>query len=282
MKNIIEILNEMFFWMGRWWWTRERWGSINLKKPWYWYDETAIHLDKNGVLSLLIIKHKQAFNAFGNKLPWKDEYDNETVYPNGEFVDGVLVSYFGAGTICSDNETGFGTYTLIAKLPRGDWHWPAWWLYSPVDKWWPPEIDIFEAYSKNTGYRLYWWWCKLLKWLGVKNKVRSWNIQSCIHTRGDAYIDQVPAKNPELKDFNIDPSLAYHKYEMFWGPTVLKISIDGVVVRTVSDPEILDHLSKYKPFMVLINNQVDGFGQHEFTTEGITPFIIQLFKYKPL
>ncbi|WP_185958670.1 family 16 glycosylhydrolase [Paracoccus laeviglucosivorans] len=44
----------------------------------------------------------------------------------------------------------YGYYEITAEIPVGQGHWPAFWL-APAGIGWPPEIDIFEIYSKGVG-----------------------------------------------------------------------------------------------------------------------------------
>lgn len=44
----------------------------------------------------------------------------------------------------------YGYYEITAEIPVGKGHWPAFWL-APAGIGWPPEIDIFEVYSKGVG-----------------------------------------------------------------------------------------------------------------------------------
>jgi len=42
----------------------------------------------------------------------------------------------------------YGYFEIVAKVPVGKGHWPAFWL-TDAGEGWPPEIDIFEAYGKR-------------------------------------------------------------------------------------------------------------------------------------
>lgn len=44
----------------------------------------------------------------------------------------------------------YGYYEITAEIPVGQGQWPAFWL-APAGLGWPPEIDIFEIYSKGIG-----------------------------------------------------------------------------------------------------------------------------------
>lgn len=245
---------ETITWSGYEWLTRERWGSIHPGKSWNWYDPTAVEVNESGQLLLKIHRNPRDFVI-----------DGKTVH-----------SEYGTGLICCEREFGFGKYEIEAKLPSGNCLWPAWWMYPPVA--WPPEIDIFEAYSKLTGYRKYSWLHKYFpRWF---DDVRSWNVQSCIHTRQDEKIDQVPARNPDIDDFNCDPTQYFIKYGMRWLSSEISFYIDDVCVRKVFDRKVLDHLADYGPMMVILNNHIDGFDRDKFDVDNTTPFVVNYFRYE--
>jgi beta-glucanase (GH16 family) len=121
-------MSKIIDWSGYGWLTQERWGQIHPDKPWNWYDETCVKT-VNNELHLDIQYHPKEFDINGS----------------------LVTSLFGTGLITCETDFSFGTFEIEAKLPQGSGLWPAFWLY-PRNAW-PPEIDIFEAYSKNSNYR---------------------------------------------------------------------------------------------------------------------------------
>ena len=51
---------------------------------------------------------------------------------------------FGSGMLRSRESFLYGKIRLVAKLPKAQGSWPAFWML-PASFEWPPEIDIFEA-----------------------------------------------------------------------------------------------------------------------------------------
>ncbi|MFT4012249.1 MAG: family 16 glycosylhydrolase [Paracoccus sp. (in: a-proteobacteria)] len=58
--------------------------------------------------------------------------------------------YTGMVTTADTWAQAYGYYEITAEIPVGKGHWPAFWL-APAGVGWPPEIDIFEIYSKGVG-----------------------------------------------------------------------------------------------------------------------------------
>lgn len=59
------------------------------------------------------------------------------------------VKYY-TGMIASDQSWAqtYGYFEIVAKIPVGEGHWPAFWMVSESQQW-PPEIDIVEAYGRQ-------------------------------------------------------------------------------------------------------------------------------------
>lgn len=235
-------MDETITWQGYRLLTRERWGSIHPEKPWNWYDPSAITI-KNNELHLDI-----HFN------------------PREFFIDGkAITSNWGIGLVCFEQDFSHGLFEIVAKLPKGHGLWPAFWMY-PSDTW-PPEIDIFEAYSHTDHYR---------GWL-----LKPWQIETCVHREDGLGLKKIPARAPWWCDFDrwFNP-FEFNSYSCFWGKTELIFRINGHEVRRITDRGILDCLAAHK-MMVIMNNHIDGHYKDRFTVdEDSRPFIIQSFTYK--
>lgn len=235
----MKIENERFIWSGYEWLTRERWGSIHPQKAWVWYDPDCISED-NGVLSLSINYHPKTFVI------------------NGE----EITSNYGTGIIVSETDFSFGTFEVEAMLPGGTGMWPAFWLYSSDD--WPPEIDVFEGYSRDSNY--------------VNNtclgRIKKYKLLSCIHFRPEWNIKSGEPMSALTSYYNGNPSETWNLYGLIWTPDKLEFTINKNVVRT--ETKGVTKLADYK-MMVILNNHIEG-NYKDFFTVG-EPFKIKNFRH---
>ena len=129
------------------WLTQEPWGIIHPDKPWNYYDSSAIEIDKDDVLHL------------------KTHYNPREI----RHGDKVYVPSYGVGLISSLKKFHHGYFEIEAKLPTGYALWPAFWMYGSP---WPPEIDIFEAYTGTREDYLH---------FNIHNPLAYHKVESCIH-----------------------------------------------------------------------------------------------------
>ena len=213
-----------------------------------WYDESAVQVNIRIPLRLNIHLNPKTINE--------------------------LHADYGVGMLWSVNPFSFGRYRLIAKMPKGNFLWLAFWLYSFTPHR-PEEIDIIEVYSEDTTYKVMGGMCK--------KDFRGWNIRSCLHTgTSDVKLKSIPAIYPVLEDFNSDPSSEYVTYEFVWTKTYMSFIINGVVVRMILDRDILDHFAKHNQMYLVINTHIDGRFYKQFSLNGVTPFDILDLNYQPL
>ncbi|XP_055608297.1 beta-1,3-glucan-binding protein-like [Uranotaenia lowii] len=114
----------------------------------------------------------------------------------------------------------YGKLEIRAKLPAGDWLWPALWLLPKLNQYgtWPisGEIDVMESrgnlnYSTPSGVQV-----------GVEQ------IESTLHfgptAQSNAWKTSTAAKHTErYNGFNKD----FHLYQLEWTPEYMSFSIDG-------------------------------------------------------
>ncbi|XP_001845811.2 beta-1,3-glucan-binding protein [Culex quinquefasciatus] len=118
----------------------------------------------------------------------------------------------------------YGKLEIRAKLPAGDWLWPAMWMFPQQDSYgvWPKsgEIDLVESRGNRELYQDG-------KHIGVK-----W-LSSCLHF-GESW-----NQKSEQCGTHAQGGLAtqFNNYEMTWTKDVIQFGINGVVYRTVTPYE---------------------------------------------
>lgn len=244
------------------------WGHVHDKptpRANCWYDPLAITTHDNGMVDLNILHHLAVFDY--NQKNVSDEWIVDGKFKEG--ADKLLCAEYGVGMLWSVQPFSFGTYILKAKLPKGNYLWPAFWLFTATPNR-PEEIDILEGYSEETGY-------KVMK--GLCRKVfDGWNLRNCIHT-GDNSLPKYPAIYPTLSQFNVNPSEEYVEYKLVWEHTAMLFYVNNVLVRAIFDKAVLDNFIKYPYMHVVINTHIDGRFYKKFNIENVTPLRILSFEY---
>lgn len=126
-------------------------------------------------------------------------------------------------------EQKYGYFEIRSKMTSEPGHWPAFWLASKYS--WPPEIDIYEAYTgkKRNGLMKF---DSNFHWLeSNKKKMKVSNHNVC----------------------NI--SNCFHIYAVEWNQKYFKIYYDNLLIRVFSNPKALEFF-KY-PMHIIIGNQID-------------------------
>ncbi|XP_055603204.1 beta-1,3-glucan-binding protein-like [Uranotaenia lowii] len=120
----------------------------------------------------------------------------------------------------------YGKLEIRAKLPTGDWLWPALWLMPKMNQYgsWPSsgEIDLMESRG-NLDYRD-----------GSGTHIGVEQVGSTLHfgpnPNLNGYEMATGAKNtPAGNGFNKD----FHRYQLEWTPDFMKFSIDDEQVMMV-------------------------------------------------
>lgn len=128
----------------------------------------------------------------------------------------------------------YGRFETRAKLPKGKGIWPAHWML-PVDKSWPPEIDIMEllGHDPKTVYAHF-----------------HWSVYSKHAYEGRRYTGP---------DFSAD----FHVFAVEWEPTEIRWYVDGDLVMSRKGQV------PHKPFYLILNTAVGGVwpGNPDATTQ---------------
>jgi beta-glucanase (GH16 family) len=136
-----------------------------------------------------------------------------------EFVSGLLTSR-------PSFTQKHGFFELRARIPAGKGLWPAFWLL-PMDKSWPPEIDVFEVVGSEPEVI-----AQTTHWKDPQNGAR--RVSSC-RTR-------LPGADT-----------AFHQYGVLWTPERIVFYLDRLPVAHFQTPPGLD-----QPMYMLMNLAVGG------------------------
>ncbi len=185
-------------------------------------------------------------------------------------------SFYGGGGF----EQQYGIFQVRGKLSYGDGSWPAFWMLPNAS--WPGggEFDLMESWNQDLGSQNY--HTGICDNSGVEDLNgncpggRRWHLSKGGSLKG--------------KDTPTQKSLlsSYHTYTLNWKPNRIEFLIDGIVVNTVNEGEVLDgstldvdpklngsyaaHIPQ-RPFHFLLNLSVGG------NFSGVDP---ELFKEQRL
>ncbi len=213
------------------------WGDFHPKALYQYYDNdgTLSYVSPKG---LILELRKSPKKIIKSQLPdWRQTPD----IPD-EFVIPV-----GVGFVSSMDAWQYGWFEATIQLPRGKSYWNAFWLCGKAT--WPPEIDIFEAYShEGSEYQ-----SGLSKWRNIKPNLHYGIVEEGSKTMYGAYANSVADATERLV-----------QYACHWERDFIKIFYDGKMVFQCTDPEILKWYNKpnASQFMIL------GHGLHEHHTEN--------------
>ena len=118
----------------------------------------------------------------------------------------------------------YGVFEMRARMPGGRGLWPAFWLL-PVDRSWPPEIDVLEI-------------------LG--------NDPTTLHTNAHSKASGKHTDAPSVIRLP-DTSAGFHSYAVDWEADEIRWYFDGVEVARVPTPPDM-----HKPMYMLVNLAVGG------------------------
>jgi beta-glucanase (GH16 family) len=231
--------NKTIRWCGYEWNTQERWGQVHPDKNNMWYDPSAIEVMENGDMVLKTQYNPKDFDGF--------------------------TSNIGVGLLSCTEKFGYGTYSLEAKLPKGSYLWPAFWMYSWEE--WPPEIDIFEAYSNKKGS-----YCNYNIDAILGN---FWDVKTNIHLGEVPNNYNIGAKTGNLGMKN--PSDVFNTYSLEWSEKFVKFYYNNKLVRTVKDENTLSQL-RGKTMNVIINNAIQD--KYDVNSKNVSEFVVRNFKYE--
>ena len=226
------------------WITEERWGKIHPEKSYVWYDESAVVSKSDTEISLL------------------------SKYSPKYFEDIDVESKMGIGLISCTHKFDYGRFDLEVMLPDLPFSWAAFWMWSWSD--WPPEIDVFEAYSDKIGSY------ELSKWSKFFKKQNS-RLETNVHVRESGVKLDFPKKPNKFSD--IDLRYEFNKYSVVWLPESISFYINDKLIRVIDDYAIVSQFANHK-LNVVINNSL--YDVHLIHKIKVGEMAIKNFKYTSL
>lgn len=232
-------------WSGYEWITQQPWGSVHPSHPDWWYDPDAVDV-RGTELVLKTIRSPKIHKE-------KD-----------------IVSRVGAGLVTCTKRFGYGRFEIEAKLPKGPYLWPAFWMYSATT--WPPEIDVFEGYTNRFGSYIDFTGSTLLgKW---------WNVKT------NAHYDVTPHnKNVGAKKYWMgltSPAKKYNRYAVDWNHNHISFYFNDNYVGGYTDPELLDWFRDAEMWVVINNGIRDGYPLNSHITSEMSIKSFNYTQYTPV
>jgi beta-glucanase (GH16 family) len=248
-------MEDRFEWQGYEWITRERWGQIHPAKTVNWYDPSQVIVE-DGILKLGCQFNPKEFEI--------DDPECDYDCPPPKIK---VTSPFGIGLVSCTQKFGYGRFEIEAKLPHGQPNaWPAFWMWSWDS--WPPEIDVFEAYTNAKGS--YFNWNIDALW------GRFWRAATNVHLGKSPNNYNTGAKRHWMGWK--DPSKRWVKYAVEWYENKIEIYYNGRSIRKITDQEILSQFHD-TTMNVIINNGI----QQEYSDMTSQYFLqVRNFKYTPI
>ena len=253
----MESLKEEFKWCGYDWECCMEGGRIiHSDLPWYWMDPNQVMKDDNDSI-YLFLKEKPEYVKY---------WDGKTYHPT-----------MACGTMRSVKSFDYGTFSLDIKAPQGYNLWPSFWLSGDTN--WPPEIDIFEAWSYNNNYFVL--TQPRFPWLNP-----GWKTTTNIHYNNDN-IEHTHIGSDNISIFKQpkNPTKHFVNYKVEWFPDSITFYINDKVVRKVTGDvcrQLVKNLTNpekgYK-MDVIINVWCED--PSKFNVKMVSPMVIKNFKYTP-
>lgn len=150
----------------------------------------------------------------------------------------------GIGLVVTKQSWQYGWFESWIKLPEGIYYWPAFWLSGANS--WPPEIDIFEAYSDESAK----YGKRMLRDLIIKD---DWKIQPNIH-----YGNVEQGTKKQYGSYNVPIKFVTERFVQYichWEKDFIRIYYDGVLVLECTNPDVLKWFNEEKSQMNIILNQ---------------------------
>ncbi len=171
-------------------------------------------------------------------------------------LDSVIEFPYEVSKLFSYNfvEQQYGWFECRMTLPYAEHSWPAFWLWGAP---WPPEIDVIEAYGRDTGKDVIYQEINLH--YGTRSDPRqagAWSVK----------IDRPRNIGHEFYVFAVE-----------WTPEKIDFYTNGVLVYRFADREILDKWFN-QPMWVVVNNSIRHAGFEELGEDYYSEFLVDYIR----
>ena len=202
------------------WRISQPWGEFHPNNLYqYWpKDSSCVYTSPDG---LVLELRKKPRTFYKNELPTWQQKDN---LPNEFTID------WSAGLVFLKQPFKFGWFESNIKLPTDTSQWAAFWLSGNES--WPPEIDVFESYTKEDSDDI-----KIrpnIHWGKTENKTKK----------------DYGAPNIFVKDAN----KRFVQYVVHWTEDFIKFYFDGQLVQVCDNKELLKDNSNFQN--VILNHGI--------------------------
>ena len=221
------------------WRLGQAWGNFHPGSLHQHYDtegkETYVSKENNLILE---VRHR-ALDVVKADLPdWRqvDQLPDRFTIPNA------------VGLVTTKESWQYGWFEAEIKLPKGTPLWPAFWL-SGVHTW-PPEIDIFEAYSRYGELYQDRFLLKRRDHVKIQPNIHYGKTEDGTKQMYGAY--DVPVWNATER---------FVQYACWWEKDFIRIYYDGMMVFECTNPEVLKWFNADNHQQnIIINNGVHDLG----------------------
>ena len=216
------------------------------------YDLTTLNLDDWDMGPSWGDYHPKLLNAYYDRAGETIETDTSGImkigikYKPKRFSSdtGALVIPYIRGRLHSKLKFRYGWFEAMIKQPKGKNLWSAFWLTGAHS--WPPEIDIFEAYSDES--------IKYKEGIFPRTKIKP-NLHYGYVDKGtkEAYgTRSIPVWKMEDR---------FVHYACLWEEDRIEIYYDGQLAFKCTDPKILDYFnSGHNRMTLIISNNITTWG----------------------
>lgn len=191
-------------------------------------------------------------------------YENNIPIP----VGGQRTKPFKSAKLISKQSFGYGNLTIIFKLPKGNFLWPAIWMLPSTNHMWPigGEIDIIESMgnSPNSGYGL--------NYNSVSSALHFGYNKSLYHIAFTPFaenVQKISYDRKNLKEWN-KVSLYRSRYniiitlngnEIFNCDKMFKAAAQNLPDGTIFKKEIIDngYLAGFKKYSKMMGEELPDF-----------------------